>query len=93
MIEYEEKLIERNEKAFQEILEYKEFSQLRIVRNIIDKLEEYEEVGIKLEIEILEEYQNDLEIIIMFLQKIQEKIGIPAFWVAEQAIEKEKNFR
>jgi len=93
MKEYEEKLIEWNEKAFQELFEYQGISQAIVVRNIIAKLEKYEEVGIKLEIEILEEYQNDLEITIMFLQKIQKKIGIPAFWIAEQAIEKEKNFR
>jgi hypothetical protein len=29
----------------------------------------------------------------MFLQEIQEKIGVLAFWDAEQTIEKEKNFR
>jgi len=50
MKEYEEKLIEWNEKAFQELFEYQGISQAIVVRNIIAKLEKYEEVGIKLEI-------------------------------------------
>ncbi|MFW6310744.1 MAG: hypothetical protein ACOC1K_00750 [Nanoarchaeota archaeon] len=93
MIEYEKKLDERNEKSFQKLVEFQGISARRVIGNIIRKLEEYQEAGIKLEIEIIKEYRDDFEIIIMFLQKIQEKIGVPAFWITEQAIEEEKNFR